>query len=607
MIEKLYCALDKDYLYHDMFSQLYGWDGYKDKSDPDEAKERLRKAVKKSAPTYARYQFQLGVAYLNNWITRNKWESVRKAVECFELSARQDCPEGLLALGYCHEMGIGKYPKDRQKKLEKYKMAAEKGNIVALYRLALDEYDNGGVTPDYNKIEEYIRGINGYKPAEELLQKVREERNRHEIIKALITAGYSEKNNTELMSVISSLGKEVKQLKEIIVESNLEPHLMERLDSIEKRIIGQDPKNSEEWKKLSANVSLCSQEIIELKKDIENNHSETMAELSMLKKAMFDATDRIWNEVLAVRTDIAEYAELKAEADTALSKLDETALEEEEKYLSLIFGEYWRNPRYLCDDSCEALISAQALMRYGSAVGIKSYAGIIIYVVGVLELETRRRFHDEFFAYLGKAGKKIEDMPAVLTKEKGEYDLVKGDYTLGNIKYLLDKPDEELNAELNGFEMRGKTRDPKRLTDIQKVWLNNFLDKVLLSEDAKSYMARKETSNKKKGKDNKTGKPLGNANKIFNNYKLNNSSLPFTTAVVKINRKYRIDSAHAKKNMEEKDARECCEMLGIYISAETCLKLKNDKEAEKELVNVGGLLKQLFWLTKPLEVGNSNS
>lgn len=697
---ELHRAFGEDFLYYDIFSQLWGWGKDEDAQDPETAVQRLQKAMRKQRriplhkqrPLDGSLQFQVGVAYLNGWLgDANRKQT---AVAWFQRSADQGAHQGIMALGYCYEKGIGGYPKDLDTAVTLYARAAKKGNEPARYRYARLLLENiEQCTPEekqnqLEEIEDLLLEVYTYEPADKLMRQVlkmqkecasqraeeetangqktghfqqegADEENpdtvllKDDKLEACLTdllgqeaatawmeqiqvldAQKRNASNEEFFKVYAWYEKAMafldKQIDDALSqrESPSQAEASSAEDNQDAPVSSLTPDNKERILALFSQVvqeyinwediSEIKQEIKLLKEGQKQGHSLALdtnqtvhrneAALGEVQKDVRSAKEilegiqktqkQMWQELLTSEAPGKEQSryiqQLQMQMTGALTTISsryDSPLEQEEKYLRLIFGSDWRNESRLCNTSCDHLLTAQVLMRYGSKIGIPNYAGIIITAISALETETRRRFFDEYVKYLEDQHTKPEDFPANLTYHK------KADgsfyYTLGSLKYILSA---KVNGENNLSDEVAGQGSPRRTLytpDGDPYYYDNrvddFLSKRIMSEYAKSIQRNP---------------AYDRAYKVFQYYVPAGSDQSFVECVNTINFTYRNKSAHADEAAMTREAAEkCCTILGIGISAERYAQLEkagSNEQAQKELLGIEGLLKELLRLTKPL-------
>lgn len=693
-------AFGADFLYYDIFSQLWGWGKDEDAQDPKTAVQRLQKAMQKQRriplhkqrPLNGSLQFQVGVAYLNGWIGNANRKQT--AAAWFQRSADQGAHQGIMALGYCYEKGIGGYPKDLDAAVALYVRAAKKGNEPARYRYARLLFENTEqCTPEekqnqLEEIEDLLSEVYTYEPADKLMRQVlkmqkeyanqraeeeaanaqkaghfqqesADEENpdtvllKDDKLEACLTdllgqeaaAAWMEQiqvldaqmrkaSNDEFFEVyaryeeaMAVLDKQIdhalsqqespSQAEASRAEANqdtpvsaLTPDNKERIRALISEVV-QEYINRDDIGEIRNGIKLLTERQEQGHRlaldtnQIVRRSEETLGEVQKdvrsakeILEGIQKAQKQMWQELLASEAPGKEQGryiqQLQMQMTGALAKISsryDSPLEQEEKYLRLIFGSDWRNESRLCNTSCDHLLTAQVLMRYGSKIGIPNYAGIIITAISALETETRRRFFDEYVKYLEEQHTKPEDFPANLTYHK------KADgsfyYTLGSLKYILSAKvngENTLSDEMAGQNAPGRTLytpdgDPYYYDNR----VDDFLSKRIMSEYAKSIQKNP---------------AYDRAYKVFQYYVPAGSDQSFVDCVNTINFTYRNKSAHADEAAMTREAAEkCCTILGIGISAERYAQLEKaggNEQSQKELLGIEGLLKELLRLTKPL-------
>lgn len=318
---------------------------------------------------------------------------------------------------------------------------------------------------------------------------------------------------------------------------------------------------------------------------------ENVLQIRKITEGIQHSQKKLWEDLLnetAGEKQKIHIRQLQSETENALAEITReqgSALDNEEKFLALIFGSDWRNEERLCNTACDSLVTARTLMRYGNKVGITNYSGIIITAVASLEIETRRRFFDAYVGYLEEQGTSPQNFPENLTRHKrtdGSFY-----YTLGALKYIL-------SPRVKGKNPAGEART--RYSDKgEPFYFDNRVDDFLRDRIMSQYA--KEVQKKF---------CYDRENKVFQFYIPAGSEQSFIGLVDTIRKKYRNKAAHADMCvLTREDAEECCGVLGIQIGEERYAQLvsqESSAQAQKDLLNIEGLLKELLRLTKPLQL-----
>lgn len=247
-----------------------------------------------------------------------------------------------------------------------------------------------------------------------------------------------------------------------------------------------------------------------------------------------------------IREDLKQ---IQKQTQDQLSGISEEILEDAEKFMALLFGADWRNPKRLCNESCDALVTAHALMSVAEQLNITNYAGIVITAVWALEHECRRRFRDSFDRYLQACGVQtaVERAEKMKLKYRGDGS---AEYTLGSLHYVVK------SQEFDGF-----ARSTRLLSDVAEQERNRLGFR-------EAQMFRKYwLPGTKTGADTR--------------------GVSFKSCIMDLNDRYRIPAAHAEE-VSRQMAVECYNLLGITT-------------AHQKVNHVEGALKSLLWLTAPLE------
>lgn len=370
-------------------------------------------------------------------------------------------------------------------------------------------------------------------------------------------------------------------------------------------------QNHEENNAIARNMDRMSQEMetikellaqnfkvtLEINKTVRRNEykldtvQENVLQIRKITEGIQRSQKKMWEDILtetAGERQKIHIRQLQSETEHALAEITReqgSELENAEKFLALIFGSDWRNEERLCNAACDSLLTARVLMQYGNKVGITNYSGIIITAVAALEIETRRRFFDAFVGYLEEQGTESQNFPENLTRHKrtdGSFY-----YTLGALKYIL-------SPRVKGKNPAGEART--RYSDKGEPFyydnrVDNFLRDCMMSQYAKEIQ-------KVCGYDRE--------NKVFQFYIPVGCELSFVGLVDLVTKNYRNKAAHADMRiLTRADAEKCCSVLGVQIDEERYALLvsqESSAQAQKDLLNIEGLLKELLRLTKPLQL-----
>lgn len=523
--------------WYEAFADIWGWDG--NTANPktgirklrDYAKAQSRKPLDKQHPFDPDLQFLVGVAYLCGWIPCE--DPVAEAENWFRRAAEQDSTRAIMALGYLHEERLVKYP-DEIIMLNKYTRAASGGNAVAQYRLAkyLSQQPNG----DPGTIREYLvkSAEQQYASAKQLLAELYPETVHDPKYRDMYGDDWAKIAREHLES-----GKGLYAPKQETQKAG-EAKLDKLIDLAEKGLVVVEDTN----------------------KTVKENN-EIIKRMEVTLQMLQTSLSGMWKELREVGADHAEkLAELQMMVQQNLMKTTSSEIKDAETFMSILFGGDWRNPARLCDESCDALVSAHVLMAAADRLGIKNYAGIIITAVWALEHECRRRFRDAFDRYLAAIPVKKTDRPSRMNlnvaKDGG------AEFTLGSVYFVVNP---------NKLRYADATVRPSEF--------NAFANATGLLSDA----AKQEKENRK----------YTDAGMIFWDYDLPGSEQSFTDIIFALNKDYRIPAAHAQK-MSKAKAEVCYSLLGITEENK-----RKAEQADNDLAQIEGALKALLWLTAPLK------
>ena len=159
--------------YYDCFCRIWGWDGTA--KNPEKGVADLQKLLQAQshmkwcnrAPYDPHLQFAVGVAYLSGWLTSI---NSNEPLLWFSRSAAQEYPQGLLAMGYLYEKGLGGCQNDPVEMLSYYRRAANLGGAPAMYRLAYIALELKLEDRD-NTLSLLTQAAPEYRPAKVLLAK----------------------------------------------------------------------------------------------------------------------------------------------------------------------------------------------------------------------------------------------------------------------------------------------------------------------------------------------------------------------------------------------------------------------------------------------------
>lgn len=500
----------KDYPAYELFARIWGWDGYE--ADHKQAVKQLAKYIEKEErktntekqrPRDPELQFYVGVAYLSNWIPCE--DSDAYALDWFERSSQQGSDKGALGVGYLMEINSGTDKDTYRKMVDQYTQSAKQGNMYAQYRLAkiLHQWD-----PDNPRLVQMLMNAAdaGYEPAKTLLTKINQ-RPQKEKAKVVSARDYDD------------LNAKIQKLLDMASENLLISRRMEqKLDALQSSMNGM-------WDDLRRTEAEHERYITELQQSVNN----------ALKEA------------IALPRPKGSNPDIMVDA---------------EKFMALIFREDWRKPDRLCDESCDALVTAHVLMSVAEELRITNFSGIVITAVWALEYECRRRFRDAFDRYLESLG--VQQMQIRADRMNLKYNKKEdnAEFTLGSTYYVV-----------NPFGLK-KCRDFETASEFDA-----FAEACgLLSAAAKKI---------------KKDRKYKDAGMVFWDYWIpgyrdsDGYNMSFTRILYELNEKYRVPAAHAELVSREAAA-ECCKMLGIT-------------EVHQDMNSVTGALKTLLWLTAPLD------
>lgn len=500
----------KDYPAYELFARIWGWDGFE--AEPKQAVKQLAKYIEKEEqkaraekqrPQNAELQFYVGIAYLSNWIPCE--DSRAYAMEWFEKSSGQGSDKGALGVGYLLETDSDMGRDSYKKMLDQYTLSAKQGNVYAQYRLAkiLHQWE-----PDSPRLVQMLMNAadTGYQPAKKLLEEINRQ---------------PAKTKSKEISVrdYDDLNEKLQKLLDMASENLLISRRMEqKLDMLQSSMNGM-------WDDLRAAEAEHANQITELQKSVND----------ALKEAIQLPRPKGSNPDIMV---------------------------DAEKFMALIFREDWRKPDRLCDESCDALVTAHVLMSVAEELKITNYSGIVITAVWALEYECRRRFRDAFDRYLESLG--VQQMQIRADRMNLKYNKKEdnAEFTLGSTYYVV-----------NPFGLK-KCKDFETASEFDA-----FAEACgLLSAAAKKI---------------KKDKKYKDAGMVFWDYWIpgyrdsDGYNMSFTRILYELNEKYRVPAAHAELVSREAAA-ECCKMMGIT-------------KAHQDINSVAGALKTLLWLTAPLE------
>lgn len=407
-----------------------------------------------------------------------------KAARLFEKTAGYF--RSMMALGYFYERGLGGYPKDPDAMLAWYCKAAKYEYSPARYRLAVIELISKGPNLRSTRLLRQAAKA-GYEPAEELLEQLKDR----------------QKWEQEDLEACLPIDKE-------------------------SAIWDFSPKCTyqERYGEEDTAEDIQSDSTV----DVEQMKDDLIRELSARIREMEDQLVRLQQEI-------------KRLIDT----VPVSEKENEEKFLSVLFKDKWRNPEGLSEESCDALVDARTLMKTADRLGIKNYAGIVITAVSSLEIETRRRFFDLYIEYLKAQGKKEAQYPtSLLYNRDRDGELY---YTLGSFWHIVKNVSDSV--------------------------FDSFLRETLLSESAKRTVSDMQYQY---------------AGEIIRDYEFPNIGKTFADIVCHVKSDYRNEAAHGH-SMSREQAATCCDILGITGS----------EDAHAQLNEIEGALQALLWLTAPLE------
>ena len=257
----------------------------------------------------------------------------------------------------------------------------------------------------------------------------------------------------------------------------------------------------------------------------------------------------MWAEMREAEEEFREkLQDLQREIEDNLNRVPKEEVAEAEKFMSVLFKDDWRKPDRLCNESCDALVTAHVLMKVADMLEIRNYAGIVITAVWALEHECRRRFRDSFDRYLASINIPEGERASRMNIKPGRDG--SPEYTLGSVSYVVNSPDFDAFSKATGLlsPIAEKERVKMRYSDAQMIW--------------KYWLPGTRDSVSGKGKS-------------------------FQSMIMMLNNDYRIPAAHAK-DVGREEAEKCCHLLGIT-------------EAHTKMNNIAGALKALLWLTSPLE------
>lgn len=543
--KKLERSFRKDFLYYDIFSQLWGWDEYNGNSDPEKAIQRLRQAMQNQQdldirckrPLNGDLQFQVGVAYLNGWLPCKN--SLEEAWRWFRRSEKRGSPRGKMAIGYMHEKQlIAKH--DEIAMLSNYTSAAAEGYAPAQYRLAL--YYQKQSNPDREQIKDLLTdaAAQEHTPAKYLLAELYPETVYNMEYREIYGYEWAELARKQKESSTGLYAPKEEQDD----DNNLADLMKETHDNV-KRILPIVPvviDNNEILRRVEISVQMLQSSLNTMWTELRQDNAKAAEK---------------WKQLMD--RDLQKAASPQWASDTYLAK------EDAEAFMSVLFKGDWREPGRLCDASCDALVTAYVLMKMADKLALSNYSGIVITAVWALEHECRRRFRDAFEKHLASLKVPEEEMASRMNLKSDKDGNI--EFTLGSTYYVVNpfklenvwqftKPSE--------FDSFAKTCDFLSTTAKEVQKRRHYPDAGMVFWDY--WIPGTEKSGKK-------------------NTKVTGQS--FTQILYTLNKNYRIPAAHAME-VGRKEAEVCCDLLGIT-------------EAHKKMDNITGALKALLWLTAPLE------
>ena len=328
-----------------------------------------------------------------------------------------------------------------------------------------------------------------------------------------------------------------------------------RLTSYQQQQLKEIKQDTEKSQKASEKA----QKAAETAQDTSTKNNEILRRVELSVQMLQSSLNTMWTEMQAVEEEFREQLQkLQWGITENLNKVPKVELEEAERFMSVLFKDDWRNPGRLCNESCDALVTAHVLMKMADMLEIRNYAGIVITAVWALEYECRRRFQDSFNRYLASINIPEGERAFRMNIKPGRDGSPQ--YTLGSISCVVNSPDFDVFSKATGLlsPIAEKERTKKGYSDAQMVW--------------KYWLPGTRDSVSKKGKS-------------------------LQSMIMMLNNDYRIPAAHAME-VSRKKAEECCDLLGI---TETHKKQAELAEASKKMDNITGALKALLWLTAPLE------